>query len=515
MRGNLNSLNNKNIKFGVVLTYASVFFSIVNTLVLTPIILNNVGDSNYGFYSFALSITTWIPVLTNALTASYIRFATRNEKNENTPRRVTSVYFKIITLFCIVFSLLFVIVLLFLYYANIQLPQYSGGENKIIYILILFSSISSFSSIFFSVFTLYLNFRQKFIFVETLKLAIAIVGFVTKLILIPLTRNVFFLVIVDLISTIAIGVITIMFAFIRQNIEIDIKIKLKENKFLIKEIIGFSSFLLLNNLAEQINNHLDVTILGLFVDSESVATYQLSFTFCNYLATIPVAIATLFIPKINEYYVNNEICKIHRLFLKVSHLQTIFVIMIIFGYMTCGKEFICMWIGYNRVDIFAYSLPLLITHSVPLTVNVAIEIQRAYSKHKFRAVSLLIIALVNALSSTIMVLLIPSEYAVWACIFCTVVSKVIGVWILFNIYNSKVIGLPIRTYLSDFTHVLLKAFVCYAAALGIKHLLLQSHSASTFAVFLASGLSFVIFYTSAVLLRDRVLHNFITNKEMF
>lgn len=504
--------SNHNIKWGAILTYITLVFSLLNGLILTPVILKFAGSSNYGFYSFTLSITTWLPVLTNALTASFIRFASLDDKNLGAPKRIVSIYFKIISLFCLLAVAVFLSVLCILFFSNVSLGQYTLSENHLIYFLLLLSSINSFSSIFFSFFTLFVNFRQRFIYVEVVKLLTAFLGFVLKIILVIFTKRIEIVLIIDIVLTISFGLLTFLFAKFKLSMPIDIRTSLIKNKIIVKEIIIFSSFLLLNNLAEQINNHLDVTILGLFTDSESVTTYQLSFTFCSYMANIPVAIATLFIPRINEYYARGETNKINSLFLKVSHLQCLFVFLILGGYVSCGRDFIRLWLSGQRDDVFYYSLPLLFIHSLPLTVNVAIEIQRAYNKHKFRAISLLLIAIVNALTSATCVLLLPKQYAVLACVLCTVISKFVGVWILFNVYNYKVIKLPIISYIKDASALFIKTFLCAFIALAFSSFL-HNNNVSTLVSFLATGSIFVLAYFFGVIINDKEAISFLRKKK--
>lgn len=512
MFGNLARKNDsKNIKFGAILTYVTLVFSVLNGLVLTPILLKNIGSSNYGFYSFTLSITSWLPLLTNALTASFIRFASVDEKNNAVATKTTSIYFKIILYFCLIASFIFLGALAILFGCRFELHQYSSNENNLIYLLLAISSINSFSSIFFSFFTLFICFKQRFIFVEIVKLLTALLSFCLKVLLVILTKNVIVILVIDLTITLLFGILTIAFANTKLGIPVSFKIKLKDNKILIKEILIFSSFLLLNNIAEQINNHLDVTILGFFANEESVTTYQLSFTFCSYMANIPVAIATLFIPKINEYYAKGEKEKINDLFLKVSHLQLLFVLLVLGGYIVCGKDFIYLWLDGERNDVFLYSLPLLIIHSLPLTVNVAIEIQRAYNKHKFRAISLVCIAFINALSSALCVIFLPKEYAVLSCVICTVVSKFVGVWILFNIYNYKVIKLPINKYLKDAFISVFKTAFCVIFAIGVNRLLSSNHL-PIIVCFLITGITYVICYFFVIIIFDNELKSFLRRK---
>ena len=75
-----NLSDRKNIKFGVILSFVSLGVSIIGTLFITNRVLNYIGDYNYGLYSFVNSITSWLSIVSAALSASFLRFATSESK---------------------------------------------------------------------------------------------------------------------------------------------------------------------------------------------------------------------------------------------------------------------------------------------------------------------------------------------------------------------------------------------------------------------------------------------------
>lgn len=495
----------KNIKLGAISVYLSLIVSILNAFILTPVILRNFGENLYGLYSFSISITSWISVIVNALTASYIHFVTRDFQDNNSSKKTDTIYHKLIILICLFLFLVTISTLLFLYFSGFRLSQYSDSENNLIYLLLGLTAFQSLVSIYFSFYTLYLKFKQKHAFTGFLNLIISFCIFILKFAFAFVVKEIYVLVIIDIALNLISGVISLVFCFSSLKLEFNSKEKLKYNKLFIKEIFYFSGFLILNTIAEQINNHADISILGFLSTSSDVTTYQLSFTFCSYLSNIPVAIATLFIPTINEYAVTGQKEALDDLFLKVSKYQTIFVLLIVGGFVVCGIPFLNLWLGEKRLDIYVYSIVLLIVHSVPLTVNLAIEVQRAYNKHKFRAISMLIISLVNILSSSLMVYFLPSEFSVLCCVLCTCATKVIGVWIIFNIYNQRVIKLPMKKYVVSFTKILVYTIIAVVPAFGIG---IKIKSLGNIAWFLTSGFTFVIFYSLILLIfeKDTILN---------
>ena len=65
---------NKQIGWGVILMYVQMILNIVITIFTTPIIINILGQSEYGLYNLAASIISYLNLFTLGFGASYIRF---------------------------------------------------------------------------------------------------------------------------------------------------------------------------------------------------------------------------------------------------------------------------------------------------------------------------------------------------------------------------------------------------------------------------------------------------------
>ena len=70
------------IKWGVILTYVTLFLNILVSLLYTPAMLHILGPSEHGLYSTVSSTIAWLSLLNLGLNSSYIRFYTRCRNNE-------------------------------------------------------------------------------------------------------------------------------------------------------------------------------------------------------------------------------------------------------------------------------------------------------------------------------------------------------------------------------------------------------------------------------------------------
>ena len=100
------------------------------------------------------------------------------------------------------------------------------------------------------------------------------------------------------------------------------------------------------------------------------------------------------------------------------------------------------WAGNNYSDSYWIALVTLIPLTVPLIQNTGISIVMAQNKHKFRSLTYLAIAIVNVISTY---LLVPSLGGFGAAL-CSGVSYIIGQGIIMNIYYYRVTGINIPLF---------------------------------------------------------------------
>lgn len=486
----------KNIKLGIVISYITLLANIAISIFLIPYILKALGNDEYGLYTFVNSITSWLTILTSSLSAAYVRYATINYSKEKNVKKINTIYGK---LFLILTGIICLISSIFttLFFAKlIPLSNYTNIQKETIAFLFLISSLQIIFTILFTIFSLFNDYQKKFILTRSISLFVVLGNALLSYVVVGLGANIIAIAIVHFaINTLSL-LINMAFAF-KNGFRFG-NFKLKENKELVKSILIFSSFLLLNTLVDQINNSVDKTILGFMVNAEAVTTYQLGQQFTTYLITMSVAISGTFIPKINELVVNQDKEKYNKLFLKIGKLQSIIILFVVGGFAAAGYDFVVAWLDNTKNDplqIYIIGLILLILYSVPLTENASIEVQRALNKHKFRSILYISIAVGNMLLSILLVYLLPKEYSVYGCLIGTIVAMIIGHWIVINIYNKKIIKLEIEKHFVNF----IKYFILASISFGITFLATYWSNIETISYWLSffiKGLIYTICYAS-------------------
>lgn len=441
---------NQNIKIGALLSYVMIVFSVCIHIFYTPFFLRKVGDINFGLFSFVGSITSWFTIGVYALNDSFTRFSTIEKKEYNNNGRTNTIYLKMLVLLASIIVIISAILFAFFKFEIIKLDSYSSTEKSVILILYVLSSLQILVVTVFTIFKLYVEYESNFIVVKSAMLIHSIINVLACVISLLFGKGVIFISLIQLLTNSTLLGFFFIYAIKKQHMTFA-KVKISENMPLIRSIVSFSSFLLLSTIVTEVDYSVDKTILGFFAGAELVTVYQLGMSFNTYFNELSTAINSVFIPKINRYVVNQDTKGVDYVFLNMSLIQNIIVFLVIGGFVVCGKDFITLWVGPEKISVYWIALVLLLLSSYPCVSYSTVTIKRAMNKHRIPSVVRVIVAIVNVLLSIFLICIMPKEKAIIACLLGTVISSFAGKWIFMFIYDYRVTRLPMLKLLRDFS----------------------------------------------------------------
>lgn len=504
----------KNIKLGIIFSYAGMAVSIVGALFVLNRVLNYIGDYNYGLYSFVGSITTWLTVISSALTASFLRYTTLEANQSNGDvSKTNTIYLKMLLLIGIVVFVVGFSILGILYMTNSNIGKYNWEDSQLMYLLFALSIFNIVLTMPTTIFSLYINYKKQFVFGKLLAIVISIISFSGQLLIAYFTKNIVAIAVFAIVINLLTCVCNAYFSYKALHINFA-KVSLKENKSLVYSIFVFSGILLFNSVVDQINTNVDKTLLGIFSKPEDVTIYHMAQQLSVYFMFMSVSVSGVFAPKIHELTVKHDIAKINDLYLKASKLQSIILCGVAFGFLTCGFNFIIWWIGEERITAYYVATTLLLLNIGPLTLNSSIEIQRARNQHLFRAITYFVLAIANVGLSIMFLQIFEPEYAVFACLAGTVISTICSHWIAMNLYNKFVMGLPIGRYLFTLSQYMLLGVVSHFVVLVCNKLFINQIECALYS-FITQGLVFVCVYMIMVAILNKTdIKNYFRNKSV-
>ena len=428
------------LKAGVLLSYINLGISTLIPFLYTPIMLRMLGSAEYGLYSLSNSVISYLSLLSFGFGGTIIRYismyrAKKDKKNlENTFGFFVLLYcgIAVVVMICGI-ALSHNTELIF----NKGLSSQEIDKMKILMLIMAFNSALSFPiSVFSSIIVSY----EKYIFRKMVDMVATVAAPISNLIMLYLG---FASVGMAVTSTI------IQSVMLPLNIFYCLKILKVKPRFVllpkkvIKEMLGFSVFIFIGTIVDMLFWSTDKVILGMLAGSTAVAVYNIGCTFNTMVTSLSTSISGVLTPRITSMVVTaSSREELTELFIKVGRIQYIIVALIVSGFTVFGKAFVVLWAGESYLNSYYIALLTLIPLSVPLIQNAGLSIVIAQNKHKFRSIVYLIIAIVNVISTY---LLVPYMGGIGAAL-CSCISYIIGQGIIMNIYYYKVVGLNIPLF---------------------------------------------------------------------
>lgn len=435
------------MKAGVVLTYVNMGLGTLIPMFYTPVMLQILGQNEYGLYSLSNSVISYLSLLSFGLGGTVVRYIAKyraaGEKD-----KIEHIAGLAILLYTIL-ALVVIIVGGILSYNSGSIFQegLSLAEREKIKILIIIMAFNTAISFPISVFASIVMAYERFVYRQLVNILSTVLAPCINLVALYLGYTSIGLAVC---STILQVLMLPLYAGYC-NKAIGIHPCFKNMPFhLLKEMLGFSAFVFLGSLVDLLFWSTDKVILGMLAGTSAVAVYNIGSQFNNMLTSLSTAFTSVLTPKTTIMAANkasNE--EMTELFIKIGRLQYILISLALSGFIVFGKQFIILWAGKQYGDAYLIALVTLIPLSIPLIQNTGVSILLAENKHRFRSVVYLIIAIINIVSTYCVV---PEWGGIGAAV-CSGISYIIGQGVIMNIYYHKVIGLNVLKFWKNIFHM--------------------------------------------------------------
>ncbi|MBO5910721.1 MAG: polysaccharide biosynthesis C-terminal domain-containing protein, partial [Elusimicrobiaceae bacterium] len=236
------------------------------------------------------------------------------------------------------------------------------------------------------------------------------------------------------------------------------------NKPLMKELTGFSIFVFLHAIMDQVYWRLGQLVLGAVSGATAVANYAIAIQLTTFAIFLPATMSGVFLPKLSAITAKTQnLTEINVIFCKLSRLQFAFVMLLFIGFAFLGKTFIILWVGPNYTLCYQIALLIMAGYIIDVTQNAGIPILQALNKHAFRAYVYITMAVLN------ICLCIPlaKKYGEMGCAIATTICLILGSGVSINWYYYH-IGLNLNLFFKNILQ-LIKPIVlaCVLIAAGI------------------------------------------------
>lgn len=260
-------------------------------------------------------------------------------------------------------------------------------------LLVVNIAVSFPASVFFS----YITAKERFLFQRLVSMLRTVLNPIVMLPLLLMGFGSVALVMVTLILTAVSDAVSIWYCIKKLHMRITFG---KFDFGLLRDMAGFSFFIFLNEIINQINWTVDTTLLGIISGTAATAIYGVGSQINQYYMALSTSISGVFTPQINRIVARGEGDEqLTKLFTRVGRIQFMLLMLVLTGFVFVGEPFICTWGGEEYGAAYWIALLLIAPVTVPLIQNIGIEIQRAKNMHQFRSKVYFCMAIGNALVS--------------------------------------------------------------------------------------------------------------------
>ncbi|MDO5298199.1 MAG: oligosaccharide flippase family protein [Clostridia bacterium] len=475
-------------KAGVLLSYGQTVLSTVISLVYTPVMLRLLGQSEYGLYTLVNGFISNLSLMSFGLGSAYVRYYARAaaEDGEDGVARINGM-FMVIFLVIGALSLLVGGVLVAnvhnIFHAKLT-PQEIETARVLMALLVINIAVSFPCSVFSS----YITAKERFFFQRVISMIRTVLNPIVMLPMLLAGFGSISLVVVTLVLSAVTDAFNILYCMRRLNM------RLTFGRFdfaLLREMGGFSFFIFLNMIIDQINWTVDTTLLGIISGTTATAIYGAGSQIHRYYMTLSTSISGVFTPQINRIVARGEgDSALTRLFTRVGRIQFMLLMLVLTGFIFVGEPFVEAWGGGEYEGAFPIALMLMIPVTIPLIQNLGIEIQRAKNMHQFRSKVYFFMALGNVIVS----IPLGYRYEGLGCALGTAVTLLIGNGLVMNWYYHRHIGLDMRYFWKSILSIV--PAIVPAALLGM--LAVRLHEFTGYGGVASFALPYCVVYTVCV-----------------
>ena len=481
--------------------------------ILTPIIVEKVGDAAYGFIGLANNFVSYANVLTIVINSMASRFITLELTKER--KEEANKYYSSVLILDIIMSIVVAIastIIIFNLQKILNIPAELTVDVKITFIIAFMNLVLSIMNTVFTVAT----FAKDRLDIDAIR---NIIGNIIKAI---------FLIIVFSILTPKIyyitlgGLIYTLFAIL-VNIKITKKIapELKYNKNLysiekIKVLAKSGIWNSLNSLSKMLLTGLDLLIANIFVGADAMGVLSVAKTIPTSIETLLGAVANIFSPQFIILYSKHKIKELVKSVNFSLKVVALLMIVPIAGFIAFGNEFYTLWLP-NKTAIEIKEIQILSVLSLlPYLISVSnytlFILDTTTNKLKKPVMVTMIMSVMSTL--TTLILLRTTNLGIYAVAGVSSIYWSIKVFVFNTINSAKNLRIKWNTFFNQF----LKNLLCFGIifiiyAISNNFLLLNTWKTFIIVVGIMGIIGYILsFYILLEKQERKQIYNMIKNK---
>ncbi len=435
--------NGGQLKIGAVLSYALIVLNTVFGLVVSPYILTKIGDGDYGVYKTIASFSATLLVLDLGIGTTVMRYTAKFRADGKKESIGNFAAMGMVEAGLMGLVLLIVCTGVYFSLDGIYADTFSVSELTLAKTLFLITIGNMLFTMVDNVLNGVVMGSNQFAFTNGFKLFVLLLR--TGLIFVVLNFIPSAVVLVSISFGITVFSALVHYLYIRKKLGVRIKI-IAWDKTLFRESLGYTALMFVQTVAVQANGNIDNVVIGAVAGSAAVTVYSFGIQMFSMYESLATSFSNLMLPTVSQKIAEGaDDSQMQALVTRVGRLQFAVLGAALAGFAAVGKEFIWLWLGDGFEDVYALSLIMMVPVTLTLIENVCLSILRARNMMKFRTISLIVTAGINALITVVGMMF----FNYYAAAIGTAISIVLGSICMMNIYYHKKIGFQVFKFYKD------------------------------------------------------------------
>ena len=453
----------RSLKLGLVLSYVLLAINTLYGLFVTPFILRQIGQASYGVYTSVASLSASLAVLDLGLGATTTRYmaiynAQGNKKDAGNFLAMIFVPFAILAtvLGGLGGGAYFVAPTL---YSQTFTADQIGLSQQLILVLVINMVLRLFENLLAGV----VRGFEHFALSNGVKLASLIIKIVLIFVILPITKNILFVVLSETVIVV-LGIVFFLWYTIKH---LGVVPKLTHwDKAVFKESFAYTALMFVQTLTIQFNGNVDNILIGAQVGATSVAVYSMALLVFSMYENLSGSVANMMLPNMARRVVAGDSPEqLQRSVEKAGRLQFMLLAAALGGFCVLGQDFYALWLGRAYADCYYLTLILIIPVTLPMVQNVCLSVLRAQNRMGYRTITLAISCVINIVISLLGIYF----WGYWGAAVGTAAATISNV-IFMNIYYHRVLKFRVfKMFYNIFKHTVLCAVAASLVTFILHH----------------------------------------------
>lgn len=421
--------------------YVGMLGAIIIAFVLSPFLVNTLGDTKYGIWSIISALTGYMTLLDLGVSSAIAKYVSKYKALKDY-KSLNVVFASGIVIMLSVGALLLALspFIADLVVSAFKLdPELQGTVHTLVLISALDVAIFVASGVFFGAFY---GFQRN----EITNAAILFAAlFKAVFFYLALSRG-YSLLAMGIISLVANFLAGLLLAFIMRRVEPQVEITPKNaDKSTVVSIFNYSKFTFLTMLGMQLIYYSDAFVIGYFLSAAAITIYTIPWSLSEYSNKLIQAVAQTFVPVFSEQEAtNNE--SLYKTYISGTKAVLLLSNLLCIGVLVLGDYFIGIWMGPRYAVECATILTIMFTTQLiksPQLLSYSILLGTA--NHQRFAKLNFAFSFANLLLSIMLV----QKFGLVGVATATAVTQILFYAVVTPVITSKVIKFSILDYVKQ------------------------------------------------------------------